>query len=124
MAKASVAIEQKPALTEQATRRTSSQLLSASTETKSTSREARQVPCEPKTSLSKQVWRAKQKALCEVPAQLHPSREDRDKMPIQFGSIAKTMSREAKLVSLPSPNLGTVTPSVNLALSQVKLLMV
>jgi len=37
-------------------------------------------------------------------------------MPIQFGSIAKTISHEAKLASLPSPNLEAMTPSVNLAL--------
>ena len=37
-------------------------------------------------------------------------------MPIQFGSTAETIIREAKLVSLPSPNLGTVIHSVNLAL--------
>jgi len=53
MAKTSVATERKPALTGQATGRTSFQLLSASTEAKSASRKARQVLCEPKTSLSK-----------------------------------------------------------------------
>ena len=93
------------------------QLLSASTEAKSGSREAKQVPCEPKTSLSKQVWRAKQKAPCEVLAQLRLSREDKGKMPIQFGSIVNIISREAKMVSLPSPNLGAVTPTVNLVLT-------
>ena len=36
-------------------------------------------------------------------------------MPIQFGSIVKTISREAKSVSLPLPDLGAVTPSINLA---------
>ena len=59
----------------------------------------------------------KQKAPCEAPAQLRLSREDKGKMPIQFGSIAKTTSREAELVSLPSHNLGAVTPTVNLALA-------
>ena len=44
--------EQKPALTGQATERTSSQLLSASCE-------ASQVPCEPKSLLPKQMWRPK-----------------------------------------------------------------
>ena len=37
-------------------------------------------------------------------------------MPIQFGTITDTISREAKLVSLPSPNLGAVTPCANLVL--------
>jgi len=55
VAKASVATEQKSALTVRATGQTSFQLLSVLTEAKSASREARQVPCEPKTLLSKQV---------------------------------------------------------------------
>ena len=38
-------------------------------------------------------------------------------MSIQFGSIAKTISHEAKLASLPSPNLGAMTTSINLALT-------
>jgi len=38
-------------------------------------------------------------------------------MPLQFGSIAETISREAKLVSLPLPNLRAVTHSVNFALT-------
>jgi len=36
---------------------------------------------------------------------------------MQFGSIAKTTSCKAELVSLPSHNLGAVTPPVNLALA-------
>jgi len=64
---------------------------------------------------------AEQKAPCEasgeVPTQLHLSREDKGKMPIQFDNIAETISRDAKLVSLPSPNLRTVTHSVNFALT-------
>ena len=68
------------------------------------------------------MWRPKLKAPCEasgeVPAQLRLSREDKGKMPLQFASIAKTISREAKLVSLPSaPNLRGVTHSVNFALT-------
>ena len=67
------------------------------------------------------MWRPKKKAPCEasgeVPAQLRLSREDKRKMPIQFGSIAETISREANLVSLPSPNRRTVTHSVNFALT-------
>ena len=63
------------------------------------------------------MWRPKQKAPCEVPAQLHLSREDKGKLPIQFGSMTKAISREAKQASLPSPNLGAVTPGVNLALT-------
>jgi len=35
-------------------------------------------------------------------------------MPIQFGSIANIISHEAKLVSLPSPNLEALAPSANL----------
>ena len=38
-------------------------------------------------------------------------------MPIQFGSIIEAISREARLVTLPSPNLGAVTPCVNLVLT-------
>ena len=111
----SVATEQKSALTVRANGQISLQLLSI--EAKSVSREARQVPCEPKTLLSKQVWRAKQKAPCEVsgevPAQLRLSREDKGKMPIQFGSIAN-ISREAKMISLSLPNLKALAPSANL----------
>jgi len=118
MAKAS---EQKPALARRVAGRGSSQFLSASTEARNVSCKASQVPCEPKTSLPKQMWRPKQKAPCEAsgeaPAQLRLSREDKDKMLIQFGSTAETISREAKLASLPSPNLGTVTHRVNLALT-------
>ena len=55
--------------------------------------------------------------MCEAPAQLHLSREDKGKIPIQFDSIANIISREAKLVSLPSPNLGAVTLSANPALT-------
>jgi len=38
-------------------------------------------------------------------------------MPLQFGSSAKTINREAKLVSLPLLNLRAVTQSVNFALT-------
>ena len=111
------ASEQKPALAGRATGRASSQLLSASTEAKSASRKASQVPCEPKTLLPKQMWRPKHKAPCaasgEAPAQLRLSREDKGKMPIKFGSIAN-ISREAKLVSLSLPNLEALAPNANL----------
>ena len=60
VAKASVATEQKSAVPTNV--QTSFQLISVSTEAKSISREARQVPREPKTSQTKQVWKAKQKA--------------------------------------------------------------
>ena len=32
-------------------------------------------------------------------------------MPVRFGSFAETISREARAITLPSPNLGAVTPS-------------
>ena len=66
VAKAFVPAEQKPILAGRTTGQTSSQLLSASIKTKRASREAKQVLCEPKTSLSKQMWRAKHKAPREV----------------------------------------------------------
>ena len=54
------------------------------------------------------MWRAKQKAPCvasgEVSKQLRLSREDNDKMPIQFGTITN-ISLEAKSVALTSPAL-------------------
>ena len=63
------------------------------------------------------VWRAKQKAsrvaLGEAPVQLRVSREDKGQMPSNLGSIAN-VSHEAKLISLSSPNLGALAPSVNL----------
>jgi len=64
VAKALVATEQKSAITMLTKGQTSLQLLS--TEDKSASHGDKQVPCEPKTSLSKQVWRVKQKAPSEA----------------------------------------------------------
>ena len=49
--------EQKPAVAGQVTGRTSSQLLSASTAATGALNKANQVPCEPKSSLPKQMWR-------------------------------------------------------------------
>ena len=62
------------------------------------------------------MWRAKQKAprevSGEVPAQLRLSREDKGKMPIQFGTTTN-ISREAKSMSRSSPNLEALAPSAN-----------
>jgi len=71
------------------------------------------------------MWRPKQKAPCEasgevppgeVPPQFHLSCEDKGKLPIRFGSFAEAINREARLATLPSPNLGAVTPCANLVL--------
>jgi len=63
------------------------------------------------------MWRAKQKAPCvasgEVPTQFHLSREDKGKMPIQFGTIAN-ISLKAKSVALTSPDLEVLAPGANL----------
>ena len=99
--------------------------LASSTEATSALRKANQVPYETKSSLPKPMWRPRQKAPCEasgevpqgeVSPQLCLSREDKDKLPIQFGSFTEAISREAKLMTLPSPNLGAVTPCANLVL--------
>jgi len=121
------ASEQKPTLAGRATGRASSQLLSASSiGAKSALRKASQVFCEPKTSLPKQTWKPKKKALCEAsgevppgdaPPQLPLSREDKGKLLIQFGSFAEAIRHEARLLTLPSPNLGAVTPCANLVLT-------
>ena len=66
------ASEHKPVLAGRATGRASSQLLSASTEVTGALRKASQVPCEPKTSLPKQMWRPKQKAPCEASGEVPP----------------------------------------------------
>ena len=65
------------------------------------SREAKQVPREPKTAHGKQVWRAKQgasprEALGEIEAQPHLSCEDKGKMPLSAESVAHA-SHEAEL---------------------------
>ena len=66
------------------------------------------------------MWRPKQKAPCEasgtVTPQLRLSREEKGKMLVRFGSFAEAISREARLATLPSPNLGAVTLCVNLVL--------
>ena len=65
IARAPLAIDQKsakPASITLVIGRTSLQFSSVSTKTKGISHEARQVPREPKTPQSKQVWRTKQKA--------------------------------------------------------------
>ena len=72
VAKASVVTEQKPTLAGQTTRQASPQLLSASTEATSASRKTKQVLCEPKTSIPKQMWRPKQKAPCEASGEVPP----------------------------------------------------
>ena len=120
------ASEQKPALVGRAIGRASSQLLSASTEAIGALNKANLVPCEPKTLLPKHMWRPKQKAPCEASGEAPPqprlSREDKGKLSIQFGCFTEAISREARLVTLPSPNLGAVIPCANL--SRAKLLMV
>ena len=94
------------------------QFPSVLTEAKGISREAQQVPGEPKAAQTTRVWKAKQKAPREVEAQLHFSREDKGKMLLNFGSIA---SREADLepqgheLLLSSPNPRALVPSANFA---------
>ena len=87
-------------------------------ETKGASREAQHVPGEPKAAQTKQVWKVKQKAPREVlgvvEAQLRLSREDKGKMPLNFGSITDA-SHGADLESLSSPNLRVLVPSANFA---------
>jgi len=91
-------------VSEQKPEQVSSQLLSAS-------REANQVPYEPKSPLPKQMLRPKQKAPCEASGaatpQTHLSREDKDQMSACF---AEAISREARTATMPSPNSGAVTP--------------
>ena len=66
------------------------------------------------------MWRAKQKALREasgeVAAQLHVSREDKGKIPLNLNSIPN-VNREAKFISLSSLNSGALAPSANLTLT-------
>ena len=52
----------------------------------------------------------------EAPPQPRLSREDKGKLPIRFGSFAEAINRDARLVTLPSPNLRAVTPCTNLVL--------
>jgi len=96
---------------------TSLQFLSVSTEAKLTSCQhgglckASQVPREPRTAQSKQIWRAKpsaslREALCEVKAQPRLSREEKGKTLLSVDDVAyaastqgtqSPLSREAKL---------------------------
>jgi len=75
---------------------------------------ASQVPCEPKSPLSKQMWRPKQKALHEASgvATSQACLSQKGKMPACF---VKTVSREVT-TTMPSPNSGAVTPSASLVL--------
>ena len=88
----------------------SSQLLSAS-------RVASQVPCEPKSSFPKQMWRTNQKALYEAlgitTPQVHFSREEKGKMPVCF---VETVSRKVTTTTIPSSNSEAVTPRASLVL--------
>jgi len=106
--------------------RSSPHSLSASAKAKSTkgrhdviSFEAKQVPREPKTAQSKQIWKAKPKASLseaahEVEIQLRLSREDRGKAPLSVDSGAyaastpkganRVLSREAGTKALCSAN--------------------
>ena len=83
----------------------------------SASRVASQVPCEPKSPFSKQMWRPKQKALYEASGvatpQVRLSREEKGKMPACFD---ETISREVTTAMMPSPNSGAVTPRASLVL--------
>ena len=67
------------------------------------------------------MWRPKQKAPCEAsgkaPPQCRLSREDKGKLSIPFGSIAEAISHEARVETLPLPNLGAVTSRANLILT-------
>ena len=76
----------------------------------SASRVASQVPCEPKSPLSKQMWRPKQKALDEASGvatpQVRLSREEKGKMPVCSNKLA---SREVTTATIPSPNSRATT---------------
>ena len=67
------------------------------------------------------MWRPRQKTPCDASGEALPqfrlSREDKGKLPVRFGSFAEAFSRKAKLVTLPSPNRGAVTPCANFALT-------
>ena len=77
---------------------------------------ASQVPCEPKSSFPKQMWRPKQKALYEASGvatpQVHLSHKEKGKMSAYF---VETISREVTTAIIPSPNYGAVTPRASLA---------
>ena len=70
----------------------------------SASRVAGQVPCKPKSPLSKQMWRPKQKALGKASGVAAPevrlSREEKGKMPACSNNAA---SREVIMATVPSP---------------------
>ena len=72
----------------------------------SASRVASQVPCEPKSPLSKKMWRPKQKALCEAlgaaTPQVRLSREDKGEIPACF---VETISRKARTKAPSGANL-------------------
>ena len=76
-------------------------------------RVASQVPCEPKSPFSKQMW--KQKALYEASGvatpQVRPSRKEKGKTPACFD---ETITREVTTTMMPSPNSGAVTPRASL----------
>ena len=71
---------------------------------------ASQVPCEPKSPLSKQMWRPKQKALSKASgvatSELRLSREEKGKMPACSDNAA---SREVTAATIPSPNSRATT---------------
>ena len=58
---------------------------------------AGQVPCEPKSPFSKQIWRPKQKALGVATPQVHFSREEKGKTPVCF---VETVNREVTTVTI------------------------
>ena len=81
------------------------------------SRVANLVPCEPKSPLSKQMWRPKQKALYEASdvttPQVRLSCEEKGKIP---ACSSETANREVTTATIPSPNSRTVTPRASLVL--------
>ena len=83
----------------------------------SASRVTSQVPCEPRSPLSKQMWRPKQKALYEASdvttPQVRLSCEEKGKMP---ACSSETASHEVTMATIPSPNSRIVTPRASLVL--------
>ena len=83
----------------------------------SASRVASQVPCEPKSPLSKQMWRPKRKALSKASGVATPevrlSCEEKGKMPACSNNAA---IREVTAATIPSPNSRSEAPRAILGL--------
>ena len=79
----------------------------------SASRVANQVPCEPKSSPPRRMWRPKQKTLAEASGVATPkprlSREEKGKMPV-------CSNHKITTAIIPSSNLRAATPRVGLVL--------